>query len=112
MSVQLSASEANDRLWERCDAKLHKLASVGEGAGQGGSGMLPVDLVVLSDTSASMEDEVSKAGEVVAKAIESARSTCTSDLRVQWLGIEGHWSQIHVEHTVRDYLHGLGFPKG
>ncbi|GCB02935.1 hypothetical protein [Ralstonia sp. SET104] len=48
-----------------------------------------VDLVVLIDTSYSMLDEAQCLSDAVELAIETAKSTCPSDLRVTYLGVEG-----------------------
>ncbi|MEO1184801.1 MAG: hypothetical protein AAFX46_08885, partial [Cyanobacteria bacterium J06636_27] len=44
-----------------------------------------------------------KAAEV---AINSAKSSCPSDLRVTWLGVEGVWKGTKFNQTIRDYLTG------
>jgi hypothetical protein len=64
----------------------------------------PVDLVVVIDTSVSMGDEARALSEAAQAAIEAARSSCPSDLRVVWLGIEGTWKGTVFNRTVRDYL--------
>ncbi|MUG96041.1 hypothetical protein F7734_28315 [Scytonema sp. UIC 10036] len=64
----------------------------------------PVDLVVVIDTSPSMKDEANDLSNAAADAIASASSSCPSDLRVIWLGIEGTWKGTNFQRTVRDYL--------
>jgi len=74
---------------------------------KGSSGQSPVDLVVVTDTSSSMQDEVAALSDAAEAAIKAARQNCPSDLRVAWFGIErtaaGKFTQ-----TYRHYLHGLG----
>lgn len=65
-----------------------------------------VDLVVVIDTSSSMRDEAKGLSEAVETAIAAAKSSCPSDLRVTYLGIEGHFKETRFEQTVRDYLTG------
>jgi hypothetical protein len=70
-----------------------------------GSADLPVvDLVVVIDTSASMQDEAADLSRAVDAAIEAARSSCPSDLRVTYLGIEGTFKATRFDKTVRNYL--------
>lgn len=63
-----------------------------------------VDLVVVIDTSSSMRDEATDLDLAVSAAIESAKSSCPSDLRVTYLGIEGVVWDTRFDRTVRDYL--------
>ncbi|MDH3603972.1 MAG: hypothetical protein OEU26_30565 [Candidatus Tectomicrobia bacterium] len=50
-----------------------------------------VDLVIVIDTSASMEDEAVGLSQAAEAAIEAARASCPSDLHVEWFGCEGTW---------------------
>lgn len=63
-----------------------------------------VDLVVVIDSSVSMKDEATALSEAVGAAIEAARTSCPSDLRVTYLGIEGIFKGTQFDRTVRDYL--------
>jgi outer membrane protein OmpA-like peptidoglycan-associated protein len=63
-----------------------------------------VDLVVVIDSSVSMKDEAKGLSKAVSAAIEAAKSSCPSDLRVTYLGIEGIFKRTLFETTVRDYL--------
>ncbi len=74
----------------------------------GGSATAQVDLVVLIDTSLSMEDEAADLSNAAAAAIAAAQKSCPSDLRVVWFGIEGTWPGTNFNQSYRDYLHGLG----
>jgi hypothetical protein len=65
---------------------------------------IPVDLVVVIDTSVSMRDEAQALSEAAQAAIEAAKSSCPSDLRVAWLGIEGTWKGTRFNRTLRGYL--------
>lgn len=63
-----------------------------------------VDLVVVIDSSVSMKDEATALSEAVGAAVEAARTSCPSDLRVTYLGIEGIFKGTQFDRTVRDYL--------
>lgn len=63
-----------------------------------------VDLVVLIDTSFSMMDEAQYLDQAVGVAIETAKSTCPSDLRVAYLGIEGWFTDTKFKQSARRYL--------
>ena len=66
--------------------------------------LLPVDLIILIDTSPSMKDEAQSLSRAAASAIVSAKANCPSDLRVAWFGIEGIWKGTNFDKTVRTYL--------
>ena len=72
------------------------------------SGPIPVDLVIMIDTSASMKDEAVGLSEAANAAIEKASGSCPSDLRVVWLGLEGVWKGTHFDQSVHTYLGKLG----
>ncbi|MGK9128459.1 hypothetical protein M1D52_20790 [Olivibacter sp. SA151] len=63
-----------------------------------------VDLVIAIDTSGSMSDEAKAISEAIEAAITDARNSCPSDLRVDYLGIEGTFADTKFSETVRDYL--------
>ena len=63
-----------------------------------------VDLVIIIDTSPSMKDEAQGLSQAAENAIKSAKSSCPSDLRVVWFGIEGTWKGTKFNQTIRDYL--------
>ncbi|MEH2460167.1 hypothetical protein [Nostoc sp.] len=63
-----------------------------------------VDLVIVIDTSPSMKDEAQSLSDAAASAIAKAKSTCPSELRVVWLGIEGIWKGTNFDQTIRAYL--------
>ena len=67
-----------------------------------------VDLVVVIDSSVSMKDEAAALSAAVDAAIESARISCPSDLRVTYLGIEGVFKGTRFERTVRKSLTATG----
>ncbi|HMG50825.1 MAG TPA: LecA/PA-IL family lectin [Inquilinus sp.] len=71
-----------------------------------------VDLVVLIDTSASMKDEAEALNKGMVTAIEDAKKACPSDLRVQFLGIEGTFASTEFTKTARQYLTGIGVDAG
>ncbi|MEI2579023.1 hypothetical protein [Scytonema sp. PRP1] len=63
-----------------------------------------VDLVIVIDTSPSMKDQAQALSNAAASAIAKAKSSCPSDLRVVWLGIEGTWKGTNFDQTIRGYL--------
>ncbi|WP_375471463.1 hypothetical protein [uncultured Nostoc sp.] len=63
-----------------------------------------VDLVIVIDTSPSMKDEAQSLSDAAASAIAKAKSSCPSDLKVVWLGIEGTWKGTNFAQTIRNYL--------
>ncbi|MEA5507320.1 hypothetical protein VB735_30345 [Halotia wernerae UHCC 0503] len=63
-----------------------------------------VDLVIVIDTSPSMKDEAQALSDAAQEAIAKAKSSCPSDLRVIWLGIEGTWKGTNFDQTIRTYL--------
>lgn len=64
----------------------------------------PVDLVIVIDTSPSMKDEAQALSDAAASAIAKAKSSCPSDLKVAWLGIEGTWKGTNFDSSIRAYL--------
>lgn len=64
----------------------------------------PVDLVIVIDTSPSIKDEAQALSNAAKSAIAKAKSSCPSDLRVVWFGIEGIWKQTKFDQTIRTYL--------
>ncbi|AFY54497.1 hypothetical protein Riv7116_1958 [Rivularia sp. PCC 7116] len=71
-----------------------------------GSSSKKVDLVIVIDTSPSMRDEARDLSKAAEAAIKTAKSSCPSDLRVTWLGVEGVWKGTKFNQTIRDYLTG------
>ncbi|MCC5644044.1 hypothetical protein LC607_14015 [Nostoc sp. CHAB 5824] len=63
-----------------------------------------VDLVIVIDTSPSMKDEAQSLSNAAQEAIAKAKSSCPSELRVVWLGIEGTWKGTNFDQTIRAYL--------
>ena len=63
-----------------------------------------VDLVIVIDTSPSMKDEAQALSKAAQAAINTAKSSCPSNLRVTWLGIEGTCKGTKFNQTVRAYL--------
>jgi hypothetical protein len=89
-------------------------ATVAGGGGAGAATVSPapvevtvipqVDLVVVIDASGSMNDEATALSNAVGAAIEAAKTSCPSDLRVTYLGIEGIFQGTRFDRTVRNYL--------
>ncbi len=77
---------------------------------QTSNGSIPVDLVILIDTSVSMKDEAVGLSAAAEAAIEVASTKCPSDLRVKWLGLEGVWKGTSFDQSVHAYLGGVGVP--
>jgi hypothetical protein len=72
-----------------------------------------VDLVFLIDSSNSMKDEASALSARLNAAIEEASKACPSDLRVEFLGIEGTFGNSKFDKSARSYLTGtLGVEDG
>ena len=65
-----------------------------------------VDLVFIIDSSLSMQDEAEALSAKLGAAIEEARKACPSDLRTEFLGIEGGFAGTEFTTTVRQYLTG------
>lgn len=70
--------------------------------------MRSVDLVVVIDTSGSMQDEANDLSSKASEAISNARNNCPSDLQVKWFGIEETWSNTKFDTRLRNYLLDLG----
>lgn len=64
----------------------------------------PVDLVIVIDTSGSMKMEAGELSAAAEKAIADAKSSCPSNLRVVWLGLEGTWENTKFDRKLSDYL--------
>ncbi len=65
---------------------------------------IAVDLVIVIDTSPTLKDEAQNLSAAAEAGIEAAASSCPSDLRVVWLGIERTWKNTNFDQTVRQYL--------
>lgn len=63
-----------------------------------------VDLVFIIDSSLSMKDEAEALCAKLESAIEEARKACPSDLRTDFLGIEGVFAGTKFNKTVRQFL--------
>ena len=63
-----------------------------------------LDLVIITDTSPSMKDEVGVLSSLISDTITSYLNNFSSDLRVVWLGIEGICEGTNFNQTVRNYL--------
>ena len=65
---------------------------------------IPVDLVIIIDTSITLKNEAQDLSAAAEAGIQAAASNCPSDLRIVWLGIEGTWKNTNFDQTVRQYL--------
>lgn len=63
-----------------------------------------VDLVIVIDTSGSMKSTAEEISKSIAGAVDEAKSSCPSDLKVDYLGIEGTFENTKFDETVRNYL--------
>ncbi|MFC6100011.1 LecA/PA-IL family lectin [Olivibacter domesticus] len=63
-----------------------------------------VDLVIVIDTSGSMKSTAEAISKAIASAVDEAKSSCPSDLRVDYLGIEGTFENTKFDETIRNYL--------
>ncbi len=68
----------------------------------------PVDLVIVIDTRLSIGDKAEALSKVPDAAVENARRSSLSDLRVEFLGIEGTFANSEFTTTVRQWLTGKG----
>ncbi|HZH12802.1 MAG TPA: choice-of-anchor K domain-containing protein [Archangium sp.] len=67
-----------------------------------------VDLVVVMDSSTSMRPHATGLSNAVSAAIQAAKSSCPSDLKVTYLGIEGKFADSLFRTTIREHLTKLG----
>jgi hypothetical protein len=51
-----------------------------------------------------MKDQAEGLSNAAEAAIKKAISTCPSDLRVEWFGLEGTWKNTSFKQTLREYL--------
>lgn len=68
----------------------------------------PVDLVILADTSESMEPNAQTLLAATKAAVEEARKAGHTDIRVVYLGIEGTFPGSEFDTSIREYLTGIG----
>jgi len=68
----------------------------------------PVDLVILIDTSGSMNKEAKDLSDAADEAIKAAAKSCPSDLKVKWLGIGGTWAGTNFDTSYKNYLTNAG----
>jgi hypothetical protein len=84
----------DEYLSKKCNLKVNNLKPCAENASPcpcntGTGGGDKVDLIVLIDTSSSMNTIVSAVSDAAEEAIEKAKEMCrTDDLRVTWLGVD------------------------
>ncbi len=105
------ANYVDDYLIRYCDSKFNSLnhcnpntpnSTCTKNIGKRGK----VDLVILIDTSGSMN----KIGALISKAATTAleQLNCQNDLRITWLGIAGTFSGTNFLQTSNNYLTKLG----
>jgi hypothetical protein len=111
---RLNAEELCERLEDLTNKLIRKACEQKEfeqtsgNCTRGGGAAAQVDLVVVIDTSGSMNDEATDLSNAAAAAIAAAQQSCPSDLRVAWFGIEGTWTGTNFNQSYRAYLNGLG----
>ena len=106
------AEMVNQYLSSVCETKFnsldhcHKEEPCPCSGGTGTGGQQKVDLVILIDTSGSMQSK----GQAISNAAIGALSQnqCPTDLRVTWLGIEGTFGGTNFTQTCRNYLTSIG----
>ncbi len=69
-----------------------------------------VDLVVLIDSSNSMQSKAGAISDAADNAIKMAQKNCPADLRVEWLGVGGTWGGTKFNQKYRDYINQLPQP--
>lgn len=69
---------------------------------------VPTDLVIVIDTSGSMQTHAAKLSSAASGAITKAKDSCKADLRVKWFGIEGTWPGTKFARSYRSYLNAKG----
>ena len=106
-----AVAKVNEQLLRDCSGKHFEVDS-DRPCSTGGGAAAPVDLVVVIDTSFSMNDEATDLSNEAQAAISAAAKNCPSDLRVGWFGIEGTWAGTNFTQSYRDYLGGIGVPAG
>ena len=65
---------------------------------------IKTDLIVLIDTSVSMDLTVKKVSEAVDTAIDAARSSCDPNLKITYLGVNGTWPDTVFDQSHSDYI--------
>ena len=103
---KIAIDKANQLIKKNCAAKKFVIES-GRGCPKVGA-TAPVDLVLLIDTSESMQDEAKDLSDAAAAAIKAAEQSCPCNLQVKWLGIEGTWADTNFAQSLRAYLNKLG----
>lgn len=73
---------------------------------------VPTDLVVVIDTSGSMQGHAAKLSAAADQAISAAKARCNADVEVKWFGIEGTWlhkdPDTKFRQSYRQYLNANG----
>jgi len=67
-----------------------------------------VDLVILIDTSGSMSTKGAAISAAAEQAIAAAQKSCPTDLRIEWLSLEGVFPGTKFSQTHRNYINNLG----
>jgi len=67
-----------------------------------------VDLVILIDTSGSMSTKGAAISAAADKAIAAAQKSCPTDLRIEWLSLQGVFAGTNFAQTHRNYITALG----
>lgn len=93
---------------EHCDEKHDDDCPCGGGGGD--SAPAKVDLIVLIDTSGSMQMKAEAVNNAAAAVVDRALQLCNVDLEHHWLGIEGTYSFAgsRFTQTCRDFLNAAG----
>ena len=74
------------------------------GGGSGGDTSPKVDLIVIIDTSGSMDSYAALVSAATVEAMEQAKKECKTDLEITYLGVEGIWPGTVFMTNHRDYI--------
>lgn len=97
----------------RCGTKVNSLPHAGghSHAGckcsGGGDTRFLADLIVLIDTSGSMQPHAKKVSDAAAAAVKAASASCNVDLRIAYMGVEGTWPGTVFSTNHLQYLKAL-----
>jgi hypothetical protein len=97
----------------RCGAKANALPHAGDHKHTGckctgtPKADFMTDVIVLIDTSGSMTGAASAVSAAAAAAVEAAKASCSPDLRIAYMGVEGVWAGTMFTTDYLAYLKAL-----
>ena len=104
----LYEDKINEALLRDCALRGHFTVESGRPCAKGAGAKALVDLVIVIDTSGSMNNEAKDIADAADEAIAKAKKSCPSKLEVTWLGIEGTWPDTKFTQSYRDYFTSEG----